>query len=106
MSYIDDFEASKLRLDKSMELIEYLREQMEQKTDEAQKDLLNMEIHQIYHVAQLAHIERLVQLIPNQNLTREFKVKLTMEIETALNNVHTAGKWLYDELYKKWQKGV
>ena len=97
MSYIDDFEASKLRLDKSMQLIEYLREQMEQKTDEAQKDLLNMEIHQIYHVAQIAHIER---------LTREFKVQLTMEIETALNNVHTAGKWLYDELYKKWQKGL
>ena len=106
MSYIDDFEASRLRLDKSMELIEYLREQMEQKTDEAQKELLNVEIHHIYHVAQLAHIERLVELIPNKNLTREFKVKLTMEIETALNNVHMAGKWLYDELYKKWQKGL
>ena len=105
MSYIDDFNASKQRLDKSMELIEYLREQMEQKTDEAQKDLLNMDIHQIFHTAQVAHIERLVELIPNKNLTREFKVKLRMEIETALNNLHTAGKWLYDELYKKWQKG-
>lgn len=106
MSYIDDFNASKLRLEKSLEIVENLRQRMEKETDEKLKESYNMEMHQIFHVAQLAHIERLVQLIPLKNLTREFKVQLTQEIETALNNVHTAFNWLNDALYKKWQKGL
>ena len=98
MSYIDDFDASKLRLEKTLEIVENLRQRMDEETDEKLKESYNIDIHQLFHVAQLAHIERLVQLIPQKNLTREFKVHLTMEIETALNNVHKAFNWLNDEL--------
>ncbi len=104
MSYIDDFEASKLRLEKRLADIENLKKRMEEETTEQFKEEMNNTIHSNISTAYLAHAERLVQLFPCKSLTREWKIKLQIEIQLAINYACEADFWLTNELTKNIQE--